>query len=71
MGGSREMTGGPDPPPPLKSQVAIGLFRNSGTDTPREAIGPIGSTCSSRESVRPSMKYANGYKPYHDRTPSD
>ena len=31
------------PPPPLpgKSQVAIGFLRNSGTDIPRDAIGPM------------------------------
>ena len=27
------------PPPSGKSQVAIGFFRNTGTKTPREAIG--------------------------------
>ena len=34
---------------PGKSQVAICFLRNSGTDPPWEAIGPLGSNCSSRE----------------------
>ena len=40
--------------PPVKSQMAIGFLRNSGMDTPREAIGP---NCFSRESVQPSVIY--------------
>ena len=47
--GGRE---GPDPP--VKSQVAIGFLRNSGTDPLREAMGPI---ASQERSVRPSVKY--------------
>ena len=40
MAGSREGTGGLDPPPPPgKSQVAIGFLRNICTDPPQEAIG--------------------------------
>ena len=35
--------------PPGKSQVAIGFLWNTGTDHPREAIGPLGSNCHSRE----------------------
>ena len=31
------------------SEVFIGFLRNSGLDTPREAIGLIGSNCFSRE----------------------
>ena len=39
MGGSRgEGTGGPNLPG--KSQVTIGFRRNTGRDTPQEAIGP-------------------------------
>ena len=34
--------------PLRKSQVAIGFPRQSGTDPPREAIGPKGSNCFSR-----------------------
>ena len=34
---------------PGKSQVAKGFLRNSGTDQPREAVGPFGSNCLSRE----------------------
>ena len=34
---------------PEKSQVAIGSNRNNGTDLLREAIGPLGSNCFSRE----------------------
>ena len=44
-----EGTGGLDPPPPAKSQVAIGFLRNIGTDLPREVIGPLRSNCFSRE----------------------
>ena len=43
----REGTGGPDPHG--KSQVAICVHRNAGMDIPREAIGPKGSNCFSRE----------------------
>ena len=37
------------PPPPGKLQVAIGFLRNYCMDHPREAIGPRGSNCFSRE----------------------
>ena len=37
------------PGPHGKSQVTVGFLRNSGTDPPREAIGPLGSNCSSKE----------------------
>ena len=47
MGGSSVGTGGLDPHG--KSEVVIGFLGNSGLDTPREAIGPIGSNCFSRE----------------------
>ena len=30
MGGSREGTGGPDPPPPMKNHKNIGFFTNTG-----------------------------------------
>ena len=40
---------GVQPPPPGKSEVAIGFLRNSGMDHPREAIGPQGSNCFSSE----------------------
>ena len=33
-GGRRSGT----PPPPVKPQVIIGFLKNSGTDTPREAV---------------------------------
>ena len=46
MGGSR---GGSWSGPIGKSEVAIGYLRKCGTDTCREAIGPIGSNCFSRE----------------------
>ena len=29
--------------------MAIGFYRSSGTDPHREAIGPLGSNCSTRE----------------------
>ena len=32
-----------------ESQVVIGFVRNTGTDPPQEAIGPIGSNCFLRE----------------------
>ena len=32
-------------PPPGKSQVAVGILKNTGTDPPREAKGPLGSNC--------------------------
>ena len=38
---------GPDPPG--KSQAAKGILRNTGMDTPREAVGSIRSNCFSRE----------------------
>ena len=34
---------------PGKSKVSIGFLRHFGTDHPREAIGPLGSNCLSRE----------------------
>ena len=34
--------GGRGGPPSGKSQVAIGFLRNTGMDSPREAIGPFG-----------------------------
>ena len=40
--------GGLDPTPG-KSQVVICILRNTGTEPPREAIGPLGSNCFSRE----------------------
>ena len=39
MGRSRVGAGDLTPPPPGKSQVAIGFLRNSGLNHPREAIG--------------------------------
>ena len=47
IGGFRGGAGGLDPHG--KSQVAIGFLRHSGTNYPREAIGPLGSNCFSRE----------------------
>ena len=41
--------GASGPDAPGKSQVAICCFRNTGTDPPREIIGPLGSNCFSRE----------------------
>ena len=49
-----------------KSEMAIGLFRNTGTDTPREAIGPIASR---GKSVRPSVKYVDDNHPPPPPTP--
>ena len=43
---SRGKTGGPDP---LENQVAIGFFRNSGIDHPREATGTLRSNSFLRE----------------------
>ena len=40
---------GRGPGTPWKSNVAMGFLTNSDTDTPREAIGPVGSNCFSRE----------------------
>ena len=40
MRGSRGGTGCPNPP--VKSQAAIGFFRNSGMDPPQEALDPLG-----------------------------
>ena len=37
------------PPPPGKSKVTVGFLRNTGTDPPREAIGPIGPNSFSME----------------------
>ena len=39
---------GSNPAPMERSQVAIGLFRNNGTDIPREAIGQM-TNCFSKE----------------------
>ena len=49
------------PPPPGKLQVAIGFLTKTGTEPPREAIGPIarGPIASQGRSVRPSMKYVD------------
>ena len=45
MGGSRWGTGGGDggsgPTPEKLQQVAIGFLRNTGTDSPCEAVGPL------------------------------
>ena len=41
---------------PLKFQVTIGSFRNTGTDPPREAIGPFGPIVSGGRFARPSEK---------------
>ena len=46
------MTGGPDPPPPGKSQVAIVFPRNTGTD-------PSGRIAFQGRSVRLSVKYVD------------
>ena len=51
MGGLRGGTGGLEPLPPGKSQVAISFLRNNGTDPPQEA--------SQGRSVRPSVKYVD------------
>ena len=40
--------GGLTPGLPLVITMAIGFLRNTGTDPPREAIGPLGSNCFSR-----------------------
>ena len=53
IGGSRGWCvcggGGWSRPTPGKSQVAIRFLKNSATDPPQEAIGPIGANCFSRE----------------------
>ena len=54
MGGSRRGGGQGARPPSGKSHVAIGFERNTGTDPPREAIGPLGLFW---RLVRPSVKY--------------
>ena len=47
--------------PSEKSQVAIGLLKNSGTDQPQEAFGPhsMSLVASRRGFIGPSMKYAS------------
>ena len=52
-----------------KSQVAIGFLRNAGTDPTREAIGPKGSNCYSRE-VRTTLCEINSGLKQVVRTPS-
>ena len=47
MGGSRT------PPPPGKSQVAIGSLRNSGTDPLEGQFDPLGPIASRGRFVRP------------------
>ena len=59
MSGSR---GGGGLDRPGNSHVGIGFLRNTGTDTPREAIGPLGPIPSLGRSVRPSVKYVDHYK---------
>ena len=54
------MTGGPDPPPPGKSQVAIVFLRNTGTD-------PLGRIASRGRSVCPSVLCVDDLK----KEPSD
>ena len=53
MDGSRGVHKGPGPPG--KSQVAIGFLKNSGTDIPWEAIGPIGPIASQGRCIWPSV----------------
>ena len=55
-------TGGSTPPPPGKSQVAIGFLRNTDMDPPREAIGSLGPIASRGRFVWPSVKYADAQK---------
>ena len=47
MGSSRGKGAGAQDPP--ENHEAICFLRNTGTDPSREAIGPIGSNCFSRE----------------------
>ena len=54
-GGGGGGGGGLDPPG--KSQVTICSLRDTGSDTPLETIGHLGSIASRRSSVRPSVKY--------------
>ena len=42
--------------PPGKSQVAISFLKSTGTDPPREAIGPKGPIASGGRFVLPSLK---------------
>ena len=52
--------------PSGKSQVAKGFLRKSGTDTPREAIGPLvwtpRSNCFSKEVSTAPVKYVHDLK---------
>ena len=50
---------GPDSPE--KSQLAIGFFRNTGTDPPslEEQFDPLGPNASWGRTIRPSVKYVN------------
>ena len=48
-GGGGGGGGGRGSGPPGKSQVAIGLLRNTSIDPPQEAIGSLGSNCFSKE----------------------
>ena len=42
-----------------KSEVATSFLKNTGTDPPWEAIGPLGSNRFFGRSVRPSVKYVD------------
>ena len=59
MGGSRGVgqgTGGPHPTPCKITGGYSFFLRSTGTDHPREAIGPQGSNCISRDSHTPICK---------------
>ena len=45
--------------PPVKSPVAICSLRKTGTDSPRETVGPIGWV---HLFIQPSMKYVDSQK---------
>ena len=49
MGRCRGGEGGLETPLPLENHVAIGFLKNTGTDPPQEAIGPLRSNCIMRE----------------------
>ena len=57
--------GGPDhPPPPGKSQVAIGFLRNTGMDLPREAIGQLHTL---EETIKTQQEVGSRYAIIADR----
>ena len=64
MGGSGEGNKGSYPPPLKNGKTLYISFRNTDTDSPRVAIGPLRSNRFSRESVQPSVKYVDDSKKF-------